>query len=83
MNKYVIMYNEITHGNKLMYDYETIEGKDPKDALNKHFGIDFKRLTGDSDRYSEVILIKGFYDHLTNNIVYPGKRVTQLCYGRV
>ena len=82
MNEYVIMYNEIGHKGELLYDYETIQGKNPKDALKKHFGLNFKRVTGENRRYAEVILMKGFYDHLTNNIVYSG-RAAQLCYSRV
>lgn len=83
MNEYVIMYNEIGHKGELLYDYETIQGKNPKDALKKHFGLNFKRVTGENRRYAEVILMKGFYDPLTNNIVYSGSRATQLCYSRV
>lgn len=83
MEKFVIMYNSIDHGNDLMYDYETIEGKDYKDALKRRFNTDFKRLTGDNGRYAEVILVKGFYDHLINNIVCSNRRPMQLCYSRI
>lgn len=80
MDKWVISYNRISHGDSLMYDYETIEGKNAMDALKKRFNINFKRLTGDAGRYAEVILIKG---HFENNTIYYTGNGARLCYGRV
>jgi hypothetical protein len=76
------MYNSIGHKNELLYGYETIQGKNPKDALKKHFDKDFQRLTGDARRYSDVILVKGTYNKESNNIILSGK-YQQLCYGVV
>jgi hypothetical protein len=80
MNKYVVMYNSIDYGNNLMYDYEVIEGKTPKEALKNRFNKEFKRLTGDDGRYAEVILVKGDF---RDNTVYHKGRYQQLCYGRI
>jgi len=80
MNKYVISYDELTHGNSLIHEYEVIEGKTPKEALKTHFKKEFIRLTGDAGRYAKVILVKG--DFRDNTIFYSGK-YQQLCYGLV
>ena len=82
MKQYVIMYNSIDNRNSLLYDYETIEGKNPKDALNKRFDVDFERLTGESGRYAEIIIMGGHYDKESNNIYYTGKGL-RLCYSRL
>jgi hypothetical protein len=82
VNQYVITYNSVEHGDGLLYDYETIKGKTPKEALKKHFNREFKRLTGDAGRYADVILIKGYYDEEHNIIRYTGRYQT-LCYGLV
>jgi hypothetical protein len=78
MNKWVITFNNISHGDKLLYSYETIEGKNAMDALKKRFGRQFKRLTGDSSRFANVILMKGYF--ADNSIHYVGK-CQSLCYG--
>jgi len=65
-----------------MYGYETIEGKNAKDALKKRFGVNFKRLTGDAGRYAEVILQKGFFISETNSIQLTSNGA-MLCYERV
>ena len=77
MNTWVISYNSIESGNSLMYEYETIEGKNAKDALKKRFNKDFKRLTGDDGRYAEVILVKGYFE---NNTIYYKGNGARLCY---
>ena len=79
MDKWVITYNEIGHGQKLIYDYETIEGKNAKDALKKTFGKEFNRLTGDAGRYAQIILVRGEYNAQKNRIEYNG-RYQLLCY---
>ncbi len=81
-NSYVILHNDIDHKNGLLYSYETIKGKDYKDALKKRFGVAFERLYGDDGRYAEVILIKGYFDHENNNIIYKGRKALKLCYSR-
>lgn len=75
---WVITYNDIDHGNKLVYDYETISGKNAKDALKKRFGKDFTRLTGDAGRYANVILVKGYY---ANGRIHLANRGVSLCFG--
>ena len=59
MDKWVITYNSIDNGNALMYEYETIEGKNAKEALKNRFNTGFERLTGDAGRYAEVPGITG------------------------
>ena len=66
----------------MLYDYETIEGKTPKEALKKHFNREFQRLTGDAGEYADVILVKGYYDEERNTIHCAGRYQT-LCYGLV
>ena len=77
MESWVIEYNSLDHGNRLIYGYETIEGKNQKDALKKRFGKDFIRLTGDAGRYAEVILCKGYY---ANNTMHYKANGIMLCY---
>ena len=77
INSYIIMYNN--QGN-ILDDYDTIQGKTPKDALKKAFNEDYERLTGDAGRYASIILIKGTYHD--NNIYYEG-RGSRLCFGVV
>lgn len=77
MEKYVVTFN---NKRNLLDDYEVIEGKTAKDALKKAYGKEYNRLTGDSARYADIILIKG--EMRGNNIVYKG-RYTQLCFGEV
>jgi len=80
MDKWVITYNDIDNKNALMYEYETIEGKNSKDALKKRFGKEFKRLTGDSGRYANVILRKGYFE---NNTIHCTTNGAMLCYGLI
>ena len=75
MNKYVIMYDS---SKSIFSEYETIEGKTPKDALKKHFNKDFERLTGDAGRFATIILVKGELRGKT--IYYPGKKCQRLCF---
>lgn len=82
MESYVITYNDIDVQNILTAKYETIEGKNTKDALQKRFNRKFERLTGERDRYSNVILIKGTYDERRNTILYKGNGM-RLCYGLI
>lgn len=80
MNTYVIRYNDIDNENKVMYEYENIVGKNPKDALQKRFTTPLRRLTGDNGRYANVIISKGSYNKETNSIHYDGNGA-MLCYG--
>lgn len=80
MDKWVITYNQIDHGHSVFYDYETIEGKNPRDALQKRFKTDFKRLTGDSGSHAEVILQKGFFER---NMLHFTSNGAMLCYERL
>lgn len=82
MENYVVMYNNIDSKNVLTQRYETIQGKNPKDALKNRFNMKFEYLTGEKDRYSNVILIKGTYDEKRNTIKYVGNG-KRLCYGVV
>lgn len=82
MNKYVMTFNSIKNGDSLFIDYETIEGRTPKEALKSHFNKEFQRLTGDAGRYATVILVKGTYDKEKNNLHYSG-RYQQLCFSEV
>jgi len=79
MDKWVITFNGIEHGSKLIYGYETIEGKNAKDALKKRFNKDFERLTGDNGRYAEIILQKGYFENNTIHLTGNGSR---LCFER-
>jgi len=79
MDKWVVTYNSIDNGNSLMYGYETIEGKNAKDALKKRFNIEFQRLTGDNGRYAEVILQKGYFENNTIHFTGNGAR---LCFAK-
>lgn len=79
MDKWVITYNSIDNGNSLMYGYETIEGKNAKDALKKRFNLEFERLTGEAGNYAEVIIQKGYFED--NTIYYTGNGA-RLCFGR-
>lgn len=81
MDKWVITFNCIDHGNSLLYEYETIEGKDAKEALKNRFNREFKRLTGDAGRYAEVILQKGYYIPERNAIQLTSNGA-MLCYER-
>lgn len=78
MQKWVLSFNDIDHKNGLLYGYETIEGKNAKDALLKRFGKEFKRLTGEQGRYANVILIKGYFENNTIHCIGNGAR---LCFG--
>jgi len=82
MKQYVIMYNSIDNKNSLFYGYETIEGKNPKDALKKRFNNEFERLTGEQGRYAEIILMGGRYDKESNNVHYTGNG-SRLCFSRI
>ena len=77
MDKWVITYNGIDGKDILMNEYETIEGKNAMDALNKKFGKSFERATGDFGRYADVILIKGYF---MNNNIHAAGRPQRLCY---
>ena len=79
MKTWVISYSALGD-NELFDEYKTIEGRNALDALKRHFGVEFKRLTGDSGRYAEVILIKGYYK---DNNIYCEGRCNRLCYSRV
>lgn len=79
MDKWVITFNSIEHGSKLIYGYETIEGKNAKDALKKRFNKDFERLTGDNGRYAEIILQKGYFE---NNTIHLTGNGAKLCFER-
>jgi hypothetical protein len=78
MESYVITYSDYGK-NSLTDAYETIQGKNPVDALKKRFDKNFKRVNGEQGRYSNVIVVKGHYDEKKNNIVYRGKYI-RLCY---
>lgn len=78
MNSYVITYNDIDHGDHLLYEIETIEGKNPMDALKKRFKQPLKRLTGESGRYANVIITRGYFE---NNAIHYCRNCAQLCYG--
>jgi hypothetical protein len=78
MNKYVITYSEYGQ-NTLTNEHETIEGKNPIDALKKRFNKDFKKVFGEQGRYSNIILVKGWFDQKNNNLHYEG-RYQRLCY---
>ena len=75
MNKYIIMYDA---SKSIFSDYQTIEGKTPKDALKKHFNKDFERLTDEEGRFATIILVKGELRGKT--IYYPRKKCQRLCF---
>ncbi len=78
MNSYVITFNE---KESILADYKTIEGKTPKEALEKEFGKTFVRLYGEDGRYASIILVKGKFEN--NTIKYSGSRYQQLCFEEV
>ena len=80
MEKWVLSFNDIDHQNELLYGYETIEGKNAKDALQKRFGKNFKRLTKEEGRCANVILIKGYFE---NNTIHCTSNGARLCFGIV
>jgi hypothetical protein len=80
MDNWVITYNAIDNGDKLIYNLETIEGKNAKDALKTRFKTNFNRLTGDAGRYAEVILQKGYFE---NNTIHLTSNGALLCYERL
>lgn len=81
MKCYVVTHNDVDHGNKLMGEYENIEGKTPLDAVKRRFGGDFIRLMGAEGGYASVIIVSGYYNPQTRGISYQGK-YARYCYGR-
>lgn len=79
-HQWIITYNTIDNGCSLMYGYETIEGKNAKDALNKRFNKNFERLTGDAGRYAQIILVKGYN---VGNVFHYSGRYSMLCYSPI
>lgn len=80
-DRWVITFNSIDNGNVIMYDYETIEGRNAKDALKNRFNREFKRLTGDDGRYAEVILQKGYFVP-ERDLIRLTSNGAMLCYKR-
>jgi hypothetical protein len=78
--QFVVQYDSITNGNSLLYDYKTIEGKNAQDALQKAYGLKFKRLFGEEGSRADVIITKGRYE---NNTIYYSGRYMLLCYGKI
>jgi len=78
VESFVITYNSIKNGDKLLYGYETIQGKNAKTALKSHFEREFERLYGDAGRYADVIIVKGTFEN--NTIKYSGRKYMPLCF---
>lgn len=80
MEQFVITFNQIDNGNSLNYGYETILGKNAKDALQRRFNKPFNRAYGEAGRYADIIIVKGVYSAETRSIKCNSTKYTQLCF---
>jgi hypothetical protein len=79
MNNYIVTYKS---DDSLFSDYITIQGKNPVEAIKKAFNLNCRYVTGDEDRYSDIILVKGNIEtseYGRQTLRYEG-RYRRLCY---